>query len=260
MSKQALPPKTMSNVLMILMALASGALMLTAATFGVTPSNAQPVMPETTSRAKQHGATTELICDYRGPLLLQHDSDNWGQTTFSVADAHNKTIWSKTLNGQFSCIGYSPARKVYVIRQIAERISVPSIREIAYITEPPPSMQASSFTSGKYDAATILADRDLKHLAFIGTRHLGMFSLYVLETLHDGITRLGAPPAPPPMTKSDIDAGKQCYQWSWEGEGLLDLEPGIWRFDGQSLKVSYGKDTCRHRSKNRSVKNYKLKI
>lgn len=216
-------------------------------------------MPETTSQSKQHGARTELICDYRGPLFLQHDSNNWGHTKFSLVDAQNKSIWTKELNGQFSCLGYSRARKAYVIQQIAERISVPSIRGLSYIAESKPSIQLSSFTAGKYDAATVLTDHDLAHLAFIGTRNLGMCSLYIIDTAHDRITRLGAPPAPPPMTKSDVEAGKQCYQWGWEGEGLSDLEPGIWRFDGQSLKVSYGKDTCRHRAKKRSVTVYRLK-
>lgn len=219
-----------------------------------------PAMPTQHDVHRTHGERTDLIVTFDGPILMQHDSNNWGKTTLTLV-AGDKEVSRFEQPGNWHCLGFSKLARKFVVQEIGEVISYPAIVAIEYVDENDHHRKQSAFSRGKYVAVSYLASPDYKYVAFVGSNNLmHRYKLYCLDLEKDTIRFLGEPPAPPPISKSDLAAGMRPYQWGWEAEGLTDLPHSIWSFESaDTLSINYGHDTWKSRDKHRRTKRFQLR-
>ncbi|MEO6952608.1 MAG: hypothetical protein ABI321_12410 [Polyangia bacterium] len=201
------------------------------------------------------GVTTSLWRSGHYPLLARHDGPE-GATTFEVRAASGRSVGKVELPGRGRCLGWSP---------VAHAFLVGSIHEIGVVL-PMPSLELVA-EDGKARATALERDRYAAYALVTNGRFVAFVSydpklgdeikLYALELATDRIRELGPAPAPPP--DRDVRSTRR-WRWGVEGEeGFMDLEPDVLRFDDDDvLRVSYGKDTSRARSKQRVVRTFRL--
>ncbi len=152
------------------------------------------------------------------------------------------------------CLGYSPERGHLVGAQ-AEHGAALVLASIGYLPAHATSPEPSVFTRKHYEAYSALASPDGHWIAFLGGRG-GDVELQVLDTHEDSIKRVGASLKPPPYPGATCEDG---FEWGPMCiDGYTELEPELWHFEGDTLVVSYGKDSARRRATKRKTRRYKL--
>jgi len=195
------------------------------------------------------GDSTTLVVGFAGPMP-RHDATDYGKTTLTLLSKEKKVLFNRVLNNyNCNCLGYNRAHRAYVLDSFGESVIVPAIDAFFYIPEQKPQLLQSKFNS-QYVAYTTMPGPDLHFVAFVGKcvsdRADATPHLYVLDTMRDRVVTLGAPPAPPPCGKDE---------WGWGRGAIGELEPSVCKFTSpNSLRVTYGSDTYRHRAKQRTTR------
>jgi hypothetical protein len=200
--------------------------------------------------------------------MLRHDCDDYGHTTITLLSKDGSLLFKKELDDNISCLGYSHERHAFILGSTGECHSYPATVSVRYVPEDKPGLVSSKSFNGKYIAVESIPSPDLRFIVFVGHRwEPPIWRLYVLDTSLDTVRLLGKAPEPAPFSKEDIarkqagsnpnDHQDPCMDWQWGW--APSLEPGICKFIAPHvLQVSYGKDTCRYRSKNRIIQKWKL--
>jgi hypothetical protein len=193
----------------------------------------------------------------------RHDVD-MGRTeliTYSLAD--RKVLLKETLKEIWECIGFNTQTQKYLIISKNEHGVKVTLRGLVYLDEAKAAFQDSIFGRLHFEATASLYGPDGKYLALIGAPEgKEIYRLYVLNTISDELREIGEPPAPPPLTPTDLDnqdAVQMMGPWEAPERHYTELEQGIWEFtDPHTLRVSYGKDSLKRRSKERIIKEWDL--
>jgi len=205
------------------------------------------------------GRETQLeIRALERPRFLMHDkSVGRDKLILRRTGPDAREIFSLELNdGRWTCLAIDRGEGRYVVGAFGEVGAWIVLRSVSYLRESAPKLQDSGFTRGNYMALASVASSDGRYLAFVGGEG-NIDGLYVLDTRHDVVRRLGAPPAPPPVADFQSD---ERFDWGtgWAG-GYLVLEPSVLRFEGTDVVIAtYGRDTHKARAKKRVVRRFKL--
>jgi hypothetical protein len=168
-----------------------------------------------------------------------------------------KEIWE--------CIGFSVQTRKYLIISKNEHGVKVTLRGLVYLDEAKAVFQDSIFGRLHFEATASLYSPDGTYLALIGVPEgKDIYRLYVLNTISDELREIGEPPAPPPLTAEELDnqdAKHMMGPWEAPERHYTEMEQGIWEFtDPHTLRVSYGKDSLKRRSKKRTIKEWDLRI
>jgi hypothetical protein len=196
---------------------------------------------------------------------MRHDGQDNGHTSISLLSKNGTILFQRKLDHNFRCIGYNRARHAFILRSVGEEGIWLKVYAFEYLPEDKPAIVYSKSFTRKYLAAleAIIPSPDFRFIAFVGRpTQSRTWHLYVLDTKLDTVKLLGKAPDPPPFLKSDFEkavvGSDPCDNWQW-GFGGPALESNICQFlSPRLLKVSYGKDTCRHRAKNRFIHRWTL--
>lgn len=210
------------------------------------------------------GLSTILEIRQTVAKIPRHDVD-MGRTEliiYSLADL--KVLLKETLKEIWECIGFNAQTRKYLIISKNEHGVKVTLRGLVYLDELKAAFQDSIFGKLHFEATASLYGPDGTYLALIGApERKDTYRLYVLNTTSDDLREIGEPPAPPPLTAADLDnqdAEHMTGPWEAPERHYTELEHGIWEFtDPHTLRVSYGKDSLKRRSKNRLIKEWKLR-
>jgi hypothetical protein len=221
--------------------------------------------------SKYHGEKTTLVIDSEF-YIPRHDSNDNGHTTISVLANDGTLLFKQRIADNFHCLGYNRARHAFILQTLGEVVSFPAITAIEYVAEDKPAVvNFHSFTDGYFAfAEETIPSPDLGFIVFIGGQHPSeKRGLFALDTKLDKIRLLGKAPDPAPLSKETLDELKSqyepnsgvdpCREWGWGPFCRSNLEPDICKFIAPHiLQVSYGRDTCRYRSKHRIIRKWTL--
>jgi hypothetical protein len=190
------------------------------------------------------GARTTLTIEKRErPEILRPDEAIGGDQLILRA---GKRELMHTVSHDFywMCLAYSKKRG-HLVGSRADMDGALVLRTIGYLAEDSEQIEASAFTRERFHAYSVLPSRDGRWVAFIGGRD--DLALYVLDTTHDRIRKLGPAPAPPPKF--------HCADWSCVN-GQIELTG--WRFQNDALVVHYGDGRAVQRRPKRSLRRFRL--
>lgn len=241
------------------------------------------VLPVAGQSVKKPGDTRPSPHTYQGAntvLSLQtemngmrHEGHDYGKSTISLKSKTGKVLLSKEIADNYTCLGYSTARRAYILQTLGERISYRVVVAFSYVPEVKADVfYFNSFTGvEKYVASPegIVPGPQLRYIAFVGQDKGAVddsWRLYVLDTKRDKVILLGKAPDPPPFGADEVklfkDQGRNVdpMDWNWMMmQSCSELEPTVCRFiSANVLQVSYGRDSWRRRSKKRQVRIYTL--
>jgi len=210
------------------------------------------------------GETTTLVID-TDMSKMRHDGPDNGHTSISLLSKNGAVLFQRKLDDNFKCLGYSRAQHAYVLQTVGETGISLKVEAFEYLPEDKPAIVYSKSFTPQFVAAleAVIPSPDLRFIVFVGQQtESSIWRLYVLDTKSDTISLLGRAPDPPPLSKWYLEEStgsfNPCDQWQWGFDGPM-LEQNICQFiSPHILKVSYGKDTCRHRSKNRLIRKWTL--
>ncbi len=222
------------------------------------------------------GETTTLVID-TDMSKMRHDGPDNGHTSISLLSKNGAVLFQRKLDDNFKCLGYSRAQHAYVLQTVGETGISLKVEAFEYLPEDKPAIVYSKSFTPSFVAAmeAVVPSPDLRFIVFVGREELNkdyvcdtvyqeslIWRLYVLDTKSDTIRCLGKAPNPPPLSKwyleEATDSFNPCDQWQWGFDGPM-LEQNICQFISPNvLKVSYGRDTCRHRSKKRLIRRWTL--
>ncbi len=220
------------------------------------------------------GERTTLVID--AIFIPRHDSDDWGHTTISLLSKNKTVCFKRKLNDNYSCLGYSRTRHAFILQTLGEAGASLGVDAFEYLPEEKPAIIYSKSYTHRYfaDRNAIIPSPDLRFIAFVGRQIESSYNhdwhLYVLDTKLDTIRFLGKAPDPPPFSKEELEAAKAriipkssespntFWGWGLDSTGSK-LESNICQFASPHvMKVSYGRDTFMHRSKNRLIRKWDL--
>jgi hypothetical protein len=203
------------------------------------------------------GKTSRLaIVTVSRPEILRHD-ENIGKDALVLTTKDRKELLRESVDdAHLRCLGFSEAAGHHLLGIEGERGTWMVLGSILYVAETGGPLVPSAFDRGDLMALASLTSPKGRYVAFVGG-HQDVDGLFILDTQTDQVRRLGTPPAPPPVR------GRSCnepFGWgSCWSDAHVTLEPKILRFEGEDvLVVSYGKDTSRHRAKQRTVRRLRL--
>jgi len=213
---------------------------------------------------RYYGGNTTLVID-TDTSNMRHDGQNNGDTSICLLSKGGSILFQRQLNDNYICLGYSSARHAFILRTLGEEGVWLKVNAFEYLPEDKPAIVYSKSFTHRYLAAleAVVPSPDLRFVVFVGRRtESSEWHLYVLDTKSDTVTLLGKAPNPPPLSKDYLEEAKDgfspCDFWQW-GFSVPVLEPNICQFiSPHVLKVSYGEDTCRHRSKHRLIREWTL--
>jgi hypothetical protein len=196
--------------------------------------------------------------------IPRHDMD-MGRTELIIhSRADKKVLLKETLKEVWECLGFNVQKRKYIIISKNEHGVKVTMRGLVYLDEAKAAYQDSIFGKLHFEATASLYSPDGTYLALIGAPEgKDIYSLYVLNTISDELREIAEPPAPPPLTAADLD-NQDAEQMAGPREAperhYTEMEKGIWEFTAQhTLRVSYGKDSLKHRSKDRIIKEWDLR-
>jgi hypothetical protein len=210
------------------------------------------------------GMSTILEIRQTVAKIPRHDVD-MGRTDLIVHSLIDKKVLLKeTLKEIWECIGFNAQTRKYLIISKNEHGAKVTLRGLVYLDESKAAFQDSIFGKLHFEATASLYGPDGTYLAMIGAPEgKDIYGLYVLSTISDELQEIGEPPAPPPLTAAELDiqeAEQMMGSWEAPERHYTELERGIWEFtDPHTLRVSYGKDSLKHRSKERTIKEWDLR-
>jgi hypothetical protein len=196
--------------------------------------------------------------------IPRHDV-GMGSTELIVRSLKDNTIIIREiLKEVWECLGFNTQTRKYLIISKNEHGVKVTLRGLMYFNEAKAAFQDSVFGKQHFEAVASLYSPDGNYLALIGAPEgRDSCSLYILNTISDQLQEIGKPPAPPPLTAADMeypDAEHIMGTWESPERNYTELEKGIWEFSPpHMLRVSYGKDSLRHRNKDRTMKEWNLR-
>lgn len=209
------------------------------------------------------GESTTLVID-TDTSGMRHDGPDNGHTSISLLSKNGTVLFQRKFDDNYKCLGYSSARHAFILQTEGEVGVSLKVDGFAYLPEAKPTIVNSKNFTDHYLAAleAIVPSPDLRYIVFVGQpTESEIWHLYVLDTKSDMIKLLGKAPDPPPLAKGspgEPQNNNPCDFWQW-GFELPTLESNICQFISPNvLKVSYGKDSCIHRSKNRLIRKWTL--
>jgi hypothetical protein len=211
------------------------------------------------------GLNTALEVRQTVAKIPRHDVD-MGRTELILRSlADKKVLLRETLKEIWECIGFSVQTRKYLIISKNEHGVKVTLRGLLYLDEVKAAFQDSIFGKLHFEATASLYSPDGTYLALIGAPEgKDLYGLYVLNTISDELREIGEPPAPPPLTAAELDiqeAEQMMGSWEAPERHYTELEQGIWEFtDPHTLRVSYGKDSLKSRSRNRTIKEWNIRI
>ncbi len=223
----------------------------------------QPVGGTTLIERTCVGLSTVLEIRQIVATIPRHDED-LGRTELIIrARDDKKVLMKETLREIWECPGFNVKTRKYLVVSKNEHGVKVAMRGLMYLDELKASFQESVFGKLHFEATASLYSPDGTYLALIGAPEgKDEYRLYILNTILDELREIGQPPAPPPLTAEELanrDTKRMMGTWEAPERHYTELEPRIWAFPApHTLRVSYGKDTLRHRSKIRTAKGWDL--
>jgi hypothetical protein len=209
------------------------------------------------AKACSEGRTSNLAIEMVSrPKILRHDQ-NIGKDALVLTAKDGKELLRESVDDAYlHCLGFSEAAGRHLVGIEGERGAWMVLGSILYVAETGGPLVPSAFDRDDFLALASLTSPKGRYVAFVGG-HQGINGLFVLDTQTDRMRRLGNPPAPPPNPGWSCD---EPFGWgSCWSDAYVTLEPGIMHFEREDvLVVSYGKDTGRHRAKQRTVRRFRL--
>jgi len=190
------------------------------------------------------------------PEIPMHDQ-NIGKDALILTTKDGKELLRESVDDAYlHCLGFSEPAGHHLLGIEGERGAWMVLGSILYVAETGGPLVPSAFDREDFLALASLTSPKGRYVAFVGG-HQGIDGLFVLDTQTDRIRRLGKPPAPPPVPGWSCD---EPFGWgSCWSDAYATLEPKIVHFESEDvLVVSYGKDTGRHRAKQRTVRRFRL--
>lgn len=227
------------------------------------PDASQHAIPLTTCAT---GSTTTLQCG-RLSRSKRHNG-NQGEAHFALLDRKSGAVlWKDEYVGEGVSLGYSTARRMYVVGSTREHGAGIRLRDLRYLDEATHRARISALNREEIEALSAVSSPDLRYIALVALKGNDV-SVFALDTLRDRIRMLGKAPLPPPLTEEERAYVKDHPNvleegpWGWM-ESLRDsyipMDAGIVEFEGNDvLKVSYGADTPLGRAPNREIKKWRL--
>jgi hypothetical protein len=210
------------------------------------------------------GLDTVLEVYQKVARIPRHDID-MGMTKLIMYSRDNKKVLlTEVFTDVWECLGFNMQTRKYLIIAKSEHGVKITLRGLLYIDERKAVFQGSVFGKQCFEATASLYSPDGNYLALIGAPEgRDMYGLYVFNTISDQLQEIGEPPAPPPLAAEDLeypDAEDMRGPWEAPERHYTELEKEIWEFmDPHTLRVSYGKDSLKHRSKDRTIKEWDLR-
>jgi pimeloyl-ACP methyl ester carboxylesterase len=199
--------------------------------------------------------TTRLSLTPAGGAQFDGDA---GKTKLDLKGEKKSSL---LLSGLWHCLGYSTAAHAYVLAAELQVGAWIPLREIKYLHDDTAKLVDSRYNDGSWLALAAVPGPHLRYVAFVGQINNGN-RVQVLDTLADTIRELAPAPSPPPLPRDDWDRIDSPGDWDWGdwgSDGYTRLDRGIIEFlDERRLRVSYGKDTFRARSRARNSKTFIL--
>lgn len=195
------------------------------------------------------------------PLAMPKEDGPAGQTTLELKPSAGGSAKVRVLDGLWVGLGFAKERKAYVLAGQFQRGAYLPITTVEYLGETGGPPRGSKCCGDGWMALAAVPGPGTRYIVFVGGEDGTVNELQVLDTLRDRMKTLGAPPLPPPLPRAEWSSAEgQSWQWGGYGsDGLTPFDPGIIRFVGQDvLRVSFGSDTFRRRSKKRAVRTWKL--
>jgi hypothetical protein len=197
--------------------------------------------------------------------IPRHDVD-MGRTRLVLRTKDGKILLDETLNEVWECLGYNPRTRRYLVTSTNEHGVKVTLRGLVYIDETSAVFKESMFGKRQFHAVSSLYKSDSGYLALIGwgqgEGEEEDVQLYALDTNTDQLKVLGTAPAPPPLSpeeRKSREARLMLWPWNAPERHYTKLDESIWSFtDSGTLRVSYGPDTIRKRSKQRTEKRWDL--
>lgn len=192
-----------------------------------------------------------------------------GKSIIRLMDSRSgKELFKKEENGIFYILGFNSTTRDFILGKVLEDGGTLPVAAFYYVNE-----QAKTFRESKHNwkELRVFASESSPTGSFIAC--IGYIintelpaRLIILDTKKDEYRITGAAPFPPPLNDtSDCDVWKQRDvedAWGWSVifvDGYIKMDPGIISFpDSCTMRVSYGPDTCRKRSKARTLKDWSL--
>ena len=227
------------------------------------PDASQQAIPLTTCAT---GSTTTLQCG--GLTRSKRHNGNQGEAHFALLDKKSGAVlWKDEYVGESVCLGYSTARRMYVVGSTREHGVGIRLRDLRYLDEATQRARISALNRAEIEAFSAVPSPDLRYIALVALKGNDV-SVFALDTLRDRIRMLGKAPLPPPLSEEERAYVKnhpdvlQEGPWEWLGslrDSYLQMDPGILEFEGNDvLKVSYGADTPFRRAPGREIKKWRL--
>jgi hypothetical protein len=212
---------------------------------------------DTEAKPCSEGKTSRLaVVMVSRPRIPRHD-ENIGKDALVLTTKDDKELLRESVDdAHLHCLGFSEAGGRHLLGIEGERGAWMVLGSILYVAETGGPLVPSAFDRGDFLALASLTSPKGRYVAFVGG-HQGIDGLFVLDTQTDQIRRLGKPPAPAPIPGWSCD---EPFGWgSCWADGYVTLEPDILHFESEDvLVVSFGKDTGRHRAKQRTVRRFHL--
>jgi len=218
-------------------------------------------------QATVEGTATTLDVEQTAALIPRHDVD-LGRTRLVLRSRATKVVLlDETFNELWECLGYNPRTQRYLLVSKNEHGVKVTLRGLVYVDERKAAFVDSVFGQEQFHAVSSLYEPVNGILALIGWKDTeegrnAPVKLYALHTLTDALVELGPPPAPPPLSLEDLRFAKDRSMmgpWIAPERHYTELDPAIWRFSSPTtLEVSYGRDTLRKRSSQRTIKRFVL--
>lgn len=200
--------------------------------------------------------------------MARHDG-SYGAARLELQTlADHRMVVSKKLEGVWQVLTYVPSTRTFVIGGEFEAAgSWLPLDEIRYVDEATGAMRMSRYDSGTWIAFAAAPGPDGRFIVFVGESRAdrafeaGPFRLQVLDTTKDALYDLGRPPAPPPLSEDEASQLEPDEGWDWGSpiDGFVQMDPGIITFsDAHTIRVSYGADTIKRRSRQRRQRSWDL--
>jgi len=163
--------------------------------------------------------------------------------------------------GLWQVISYVEAANAYLIGGLYEQGAWLPLDALVYVDDASGAWRNSQVDGSRWMAMAAVAAPGGRYVAFIADPRGDGFELEVLDALNDKLVRAGTAPSPPPFAREEWGSCSHGgrFQWGDPVDGFVEMDPNIMTFpDEQTLVVSYGKDSCRHRSLKRRLQRWVL--
>jgi hypothetical protein len=205
------------------------------------------------SEGKSSRLAVEMVAR---PKIPRHDQ-NIGKDALVLTDKEGKELLRESMDdAHMHCLGFSEAAGRHLLGIEGEQGAWMVLGSILYIAETGGPLVPSAFDREDFLALASLTSPKGRYVAFVGGHH-SIDGLFVLDTQTDRIRRLGRAPSPPPDPSWSCE---ESFGWgSCWADAYVTLDLKVLRFESEDvLAVSYGKDTGRHRAKQRTVRRFRL--